>query len=461
MRILLFLVLIFAFTADFQPVLAQTIPLGDKLFNAQTFTLKNGLEVVLIPNHRAPVLTHMVWYKVGAIDEPRAQSGIAHFVEHLMFKGSQDIPPGEFSKRVRAMGGNDNAMTSRDFTAYHETVTSGHLSDVMALEADRMRELLFPPEDVKHERLVVIEERRQRTENDPRAYFGEQLNALLFVNHPYSRPVGGWLHEVDALNRDNVKSFYEAWYAPNNAVLIVSGDITLEKLEPLAEKFYGDIPARSVPKRQWTEVPPLIALPTLTLHHESIRQPSVGRLYRVPGLNENRTDSLVLEVLENIMDGGAATRLYKALVVDRKIATDVSFSYDGTALSDGSLWIDATPANGKSLSDVEKGIDSELRRLVKDGVNEKELREAKDRLKDKSDFQRDSLMGPAMLIGRTLASGGTLDDVEYWPQHIETVTAAQVQDVARRFLDPDHYGMRPYVTGHLLPPEKEFGERAP
>lgn len=454
MRIVLFLVLFFAFSTYPAYVVAAQQASGKKVFNAQTFTLKNGMQVVVIPNHRVPVVTHMVWYKVGAIDEPKGQSGIAHFVEHLMFKGSPNVPPGAFSTRVKAMGGNDNAMTSQDFTAYHQTVTVDHLPDVMALEADRMRGLLFPPEDVKSERDVVIEERRQRTENDPRAYFGEQLMALLFINHPYGNPVSGWLHEVDALTRDNVKAFYETWYAPNNAILIVSGDMTAEKLKPLAEKYYGVIPVRAVPGRRWTDVPPLIALPQLTLRHPVIRQPQTQRICRVPSFLQSREDSRALELLENIMDGSAATRLYRSLVVEQKIATDAGFSYDGAALSDGTLWISATPADGKTPEILQKAIDDELRKLIRDGVTKEELREAKDRINDKSDFMRDTLMGPAMLFGQVLTAGGTIDDLEFRPQQIESVTAAQVQDVARRFLDPDNYGTRPCVTGILLPPEE-------
>jgi len=217
----------------------------EKTFNAETFALANGMQVVVIPNHRAPIVTHMVWYRTGAIDEPPGQSGIAHFVEHLMFKGTNNFPPGAFSKRVSAMGGDDNAFTSQDYTAYFESVAVSRLADVMAMEAERMTGLLFPPDEVLSERKVVIEERRQRTENDPRAYFYEQMRSALFVNHPYGNPVVGWFQELDSLNRANVKHFYETHYAPNNAILIVSGDITAKKLKPLADKIFHNAPFRN------------------------------------------------------------------------------------------------------------------------------------------------------------------------------------------------------------------------
>ncbi len=424
-----------------------------KIFNAETFTLANGLQVVVIPNHRAPVVAHMVWYKTGAIDEDPSQSGIAHFVEHLMFKGTQKTPPGDFSKTVRAMGGQDNAFTAEDYTAYHEVIARQNLETIMEMEADRMANLTFPPDDVLSERKVVIEERRERTDNDPRGYFHEQLRAALFINHPYGSPVIGWLHEVDVLDRDHVKAFYETHYAPNNALLIVSGDITAAELRPLAEKIYGPVPAKNLPARHWTETPPLPGLATLTLHHPSIHQPILQRLYRAPSYGQNKQDSLALEVLQNIMDGGATSRLYKTLVVEKKLATSAGMSYDGTNLSDGTLSFALTPADNVSLDQLDHAVDEILRILIRDGISDQELRESKDRMKDSATYARDSLMGPAMIFGQALTTGAAIDDVEYWPAHIESVTAAQIQDVAKRYLNPDDYGMRPYVSGRLLPAE--------
>ncbi|HEY8191547.1 MAG TPA: pitrilysin family protein, partial [Alphaproteobacteria bacterium] len=434
----------------------------EKSFGAESFTLDNGLQVVLIPNHRAPVIAHMVWYKTGAIDEPHGQSGVAHFVEHLMFKGSEKIPPGEFSKMVSAMGGNDNAFTSQDYTAYHESVANDRLKDVMEMEADRMIGLTFPSDHVLSERKVVMEERRERTDNDPRAYFGEQMRAALFVNHPYGNPVVGWLQELDALERENVKYFYEQHYAPNNAVVVVSGDVTMKELKPLAEKIYGPIPRRGVAERKWTEVPPLLANTRLVLHHPSVRQPVLSRVYRVPSYVQNKEESLALQVLESILDGGAAARLYKTLVVDQHMASSVDFSYQADALSDGTVNIGMVPADDVGPEELEWAFDSVLRTLITDGVTEDELRRAKDRMKDDAIFARDSLMGPAMIFGQALATGETIDDVEFWPENIEKITIQQVNDVAKKYLNPDDYGTRPFVTGYLLPPApKEEPEPAP
>ncbi len=429
----------------------RQIEVRSKVFNAESFTLDNGMRVVVIPNHTAPVVTHMVWYGVGAMDEPPGQSGIAHFVEHLMFKGTDKIAPGEFSKTVRALGGNDNAFTSQDITAYYQSIATEHLETVMTMEADRMNNLTFPAEEVDSERLVVLEERRQRTENDPSGYFFEQMNTMLFPNHPYGNPVIGWLHEMEALTRDNVMAFYNKWYAPNNAILIVSGDITGTELKPLAEKTYGTLPREDVPQREWTDVPPLLALPKLVLHHPTIRQPLVRRMYRVPSAAQDKKESLALEVLASIMGDGSTARFYKSLVVDQKVATGANFSYSGTALSDARLGIGATPADGVAPEQLEQAIDKELRKLIEEGVTAQELAEAKTRLVDAATFARDSLSGPAMIFGYALITGHTIDDIEYWPYDIQAVTLDDVNAAARKYLNPDSYNKRPYVTGYLLP----------
>lgn len=426
-----------------------------KTFGAESFTLQNGMRVVVIPNRRVPVVTHMVWYGVGAADEPPGLSGIAHFVEHLMFKGTETVPPGEFSKRVRALGGNDNAFTAQDITAYFQSIAVEHLETVMRMEADRMTGLIFPSDQVDSERLVVLEERRMRTDNDPAGYFSEQIRTALFPNHPYGNPVIGWLHEMESLDRDNVMAFYKKWYAPNNAILVVSGDVTAAQLKPLAEKIYGVIPARDVPERKWTQVPPLLGEPRLVMRHAVIRQPTLQRLYRVPSAKDNKPDSLALEVLASIVGDGAAARFYKALVVDGKMATGARFVYESSALSDSTLSLSATPAQGVTLEVLEAAIDDELRKLVKDGVTPQEMAEAKTRLMDASIFARDSLQGPAMTFGYGLMTGSTIDDIEYWPYDIEAVTAEQVNDAARRFLDPDNTGTRPHVTGYMLPKEEK------
>ncbi len=431
----------------------------DKIFNAKTFTLKNGLQVVVVENHRVPVVTHMVWYKVGAADEPRGKSGIAHFLEHLMFKGQSypklgEIAPGEFSKIIRSLGGHDNAFTAQDYTAFFQTVASKHLETIMRMEAGRMRGLSLSDKDVLSERNVIIEERRQRIDNDPRAKFNEQMNEALFPNHPYSIPIIGWLHEMKTLSREDAKSFYDLWYAPNNAILVVSGDVTVNQVRKLAEKTYGIIPAaKNLPVRKRTKSPPFIAKTSVSLTHPVVKEPVFERKYRVPSSRENMKESLALQVLEEIMDGGPTSRLYKSLVVEKKIASSVSLSYNSFAWNDTTLSVSAIPSKGYSLKDVENAIDKELLAIINNGIGEKELSEAKRRMQADAIYARDSITGPAMVIGYTLATGSSLDDLEYWPQHVEEITAKQVQDVARRYLNPDKLPKNPPVSGYLHPPK--------
>lgn len=441
-------------------------PASEKVFNAQTITLDNGLQVVVVTNHRAPVVTHMVWYKVGAADEAPGKSGIAHFLEHLMFKGSAviggaDLKPGEFSHVIRALGGQDNAFTGQDYTAYFQSISSHYLEKVMRMEAGRMRGMALPPQEVESERDVILEERRQRTDNDPRGRFEEQMEAAAYINHPYGTPVIGWLHEMEQLTREDAKSFYEKWYAPNNAILIVSGDVEAEKVFKLAQDIYGNIPAqKDIPQRRRTISPAFNSLTTVTLEHPIIREPVLQTLYRVPSAHEDSKTSHALEVLEEIMGGGSTSRLYKALVVDQKIATNAGLSYRSTAWDDAELWIYANPVPGQVLETLKTALDKELRTLIKDGITHTELEEAKTRMQDKAAYARDSLTGPAMVIGSFLANGSTLDDIEYWPERIAEVTAQQVQEVAKHYLNPDSPADSPPVVGYLLPETKATKEAA-
>lgn len=422
-----------------------------KTFNAQSFTLDNGMEVVVIPNHRAPVVTHMLWYKVGAADEPFGQSGMAHYFEHLMFKGTSRLKPGEFSTTVRKLGGNDNAFTSQDYTAYFESIAVEHLETVMKMEADRMQNLNPPPEHYASEKKVVLEERRERTENDPRGLFYEQLRSALFVNHPYGIPVIGWMNEIEKYEWADVKTFYDRWYAPNNAILVVSGDITAEELEPLARRIYGSIPPKELPMRIRPQIPPANAQTVMTLRDSSIHQPVFNKIYLAPSEAQNPQHSHALQVLNEILDGGATTRLYKSLVVEQKKATSVSFDYTPNALNYSSISIGGTPAEGVSLHELETLIEAEIQKVVDEGVTQLESDEAIKRLQDEAVFARDSVAGPAMIFGRILTTGGKIDDVEYWAENIGLVSPTLVQEVARLYLSPSQYWVRPPVTGYLLP----------
>jgi zinc protease len=362
--------------------------------------------------------------------------------------------PGNFSKTIKTLGGDDNAFTSQDFTAYHESVAVQHLQKVMEMEADRMLNLSVPAEHYASEKQVIIEERRQRTENDPRALFGEQMQSTLFVNHPYGKPVIGWMKEMSSYEWPDVKAFYDKWYAPNNAILVVSGDITAAQLKPLAEKIYGVLPTKALPTRVRPEVPPAIAPIVMTLHHETINQPMYQRMYIAPGCRQNKKDCLALQVLEEVLDGGSTTRLYQSLVVEQKKATSVQFSYSGDALDYGTLSLGAVPAENVTPVEIGNLIEAQIASVIEKGVTDVEVSEAAQRLKDEAVYARDSVMGPAMIFGYALATGSSIADVENWPNDIANVTAADVQRVAKEYLSVDKPWIRPAVTGYLLPEEK-------
>lgn len=434
------------FAKDAQPQ-TQT----EKVFNAQTFELENGLQIVVIPNHRVPVITHMVWYRTGAADEPQGKSGIAHFLEHLMFKGSSGLKPGEFSEIIRALGGNDNAFTSQDYTAYFQSISSEHLATVMRMEAGRMRGLNPPISEVESERQVILEERRQRTDNDPQARLGEQLSAAAFVNHPYGTPVIGWMHEMEQLSWDDAKAFYDRHYGPNNAILIVSGDVTGKQVYDLAKTIYGPLEKIDVPERNWPQSPPLGAKNEVSMHHKAIKQPVVQTAFRAPSFRQNREEALALEVLNEIMSGGSTSRLYKSLVIEQKLASSAGLSYRAERWEDSEVTLYGVPLPGVGLKQVKEAYEDELRKLIKDGVSAEELNDAKTRMQDEAIYARDSVAGPAMVFGYSLITGSSIEDVEHWPRDIGKVTAEQIRAVAEKYLNPDaEYDHMP-VSGYLLP----------
>lgn len=442
---------VFAFLLlSFAPSLTEA-----KVFNAESFTLDNGLQVVVIPNDRAPVVTHSVWYKVGAADEPAGLSGMAHYFEHLMFKGTETVAPGDFAKIVKKLGGKHNAFTSHDYTAYHQSISVDHLERMMELEADRMVNLSVPPEHFESEKKVVLEERRQRKENDPKSLFTEQMRSSLFVNHNYGRPVIGWYEEIKGYSWDDVKKFYDYWYAPNSAIVVISGDVTLDEVRPMAERTYGKLEAKDIPERVRPEIPPASAVTKMTLQHSSVHQRSLRQLFLAPNVNDYKDDGLALEVLQEILSGGATTRLYKNLVVEKKKAISVNLYYAGQALDDGFIWISARPAEGVTLEALEEAIHEEIQNVIHYGVEEKEVEDAIQRLQDSAIFARDSLRGPAMTFGYVLSTGGTIDQVENWPENIGTVTAEDVQYVADQYLNINRPWKRANITGYLLPKEKK------
>ncbi len=423
-----------------------------KVYNAETMTLQNGMQVVVIPNHRAPVVSHMVWYKVGAADEPQGDgvSGAAHFLEHLMFKGTKALVPGQFSKTIRGWGGEDNAFTSWDYTAYFQSVAKEKLASVMALEADRMINLTLPPKEIESEREVIIEERRMRTDNDPQSLFSEQLRAVLFASTNYAVPIIGWHDEMPKLNREHVLNYYKTWYTPKNAILVVAGDVTMADVKPMAEKFYGIIPSHDVPVHVRPVTSDFPAPVTLTFESAELRQPVFIQAWRAPSYSMDKKESYALDVLMETLSGGSSTELYQSLVVNEKIATDVSLSFEGDARGEGSIWLTAVPAPKVTLDKLQQSIVKKLGELATSGVNEDAFRKAKIRLIDSENYARDSVMGPAMVVGQALSYGLTLDDVETRPEQIEAVTLQQANDVLKKYLDPAKPKHLP-VVGFMIP----------
>ena len=423
-------------------------PVWAQVFNPTTKTLDNGLQVVVVENHRAPIASHMVWYKVGAADETPGKSGIAHFLEHLMFKGTPAVPPGEFSKIVARNGGRDNAFTSSDYTAYFQNIAVDRLELVMKMEADRMRNLTLAEADVKSELEVVKEERRSRTDNDPAALLHERLEAALFLNHPYRRPIIGWPDELNGLTRDDALAFYKRWYAPNNAILIVAGDVEPAKVFALAETYYGPLKPESVPPRIRAEEPPQAGARQVTLADPRVKQPSWTRLYVAPSqaTAADKTVPPALDVLAEILSGGATSRLYKALVVDQGLAASASAWYESGALDQGTFGFAASPRPGVAMDKVQAAMNAEIARLLRDGVSEDEVRRAKTRLRAEVVYARDSLHTAARVLGEALTTGQGVADVEDWPNRIDAVTAQQVAAAARAVLDDNAS-----ATGLLLP----------
>lgn len=424
----------------------------DQVFDAHTFTLDNGLQVVVIPDHRIPAVTQMVWYRVGAADEPPGKSGIAHLLEHLMFKGTDEIPPGAFSEIVARNGGTDNAFTSSDYTAYFQNIASDRLDLVMKMEADRMADLVLDEKTVLTERDVVLEERLSRVANEPGALLGERVDLALWTVHPYRNPVIGWEHELSELTREDAADFYRKWYAPNNAILIVAGDATVEQVRALAEEHYGPIPRGPEFARERVRDLPPAADSRIVMEHPRVAQPSWSRQYVAPSYNLGPDrQAYALQVLAEIIGGGTTSRLYQDLVVDEKVAVSAGAWYRATAQDFGTFGFYGTPAPGRTPDEVETAIEARIADVLENGVTEEEVALAKQRLKAGLVYARDSSQSAARTIGAALATGGTVEDVQQWPQRIGEVTRDQVVEAARAVLGADSQS----ATGVLLPAPPE------
>ena len=415
-----------------RPALAEA---GKGVFQPETFTLANGLQVIVITNRRAPVVMHMMWYRAGAADEPPGKSGIAHFLEHLMFKGTKALPSGGFSKIVANNGGQENALTSSDYTAYYQSVARDRLETVMKIEADRMINLDLPEKEVESERKVILEERRQRTENSPRSILWEQANAALYLNHPYRIPTIGWEHEMKLLSKADAIEFYRRWYAPNNAILVVAGDVTAADVRPLAEKYYGAIPRRAVPERARPLEPPHRHARRVIYRDARVDQPNWSRFFIAPSYNRGETQHVyALQVLSEILGGGATSRLYQEIVVKQKLAASAGAGYSGSSLDYSNFYVYAAPRTGIEVDRLEKAVEAAIAELLEKGITADELAHAKQILIDRAAFGHDNLRTGAMSFGVALTTGRTAADVEAWPDRIAKVTIDEVNAAARHVL---------------------------
>ena len=412
-----------------------------------TFTLDNGMDVVVVEDHRAPVVQHMVWYRAGSADEPVGSSGVAHFLEHLLFKGTDTLAPGEFSATVAANGGNDNAFTSYDYTAYYQRVAADRLELMMRMEADRMRNIRLSEEDIVTERDVILEERNQRTDNSPRALFGEQMSASQYLNHRYGVPIIGWRHEMETLDMEDALSFYQTHYAPNNAILVVTGDVEPDAVKELAEQYYGVIPANpELPERVRSQEPPQTAERRLTFKDARVSQPYVQRSYLAPERDPGEQEkAAALFLLAELLGGSTTSYLNEKLQFEQQMVVYAGAFYRGVSLDDTTFDLLVVPAQGVSLQEAEDAMEQAVADFITEGVNEEDLDRIKMQLRAAQTYARDNVDGIGNRYGRALTSGLTVEDVQAWPDILQAVTGDEIIAAAREVLQPEAS-----VTGWLM-----------
>ena len=416
------------------------------------FTLDNGMDVVVIEDHRAPVVVHMVWYRAGSADETPGTSGVAHFLEHLLFKATDNLESGELSKVVAENGGTDNAFTSFDYTAYFQRVAADRLSLMMSMEADRMRNIRLTEADILTEREVIIEERNQRTENSPQALFREQAMAAQYLNHRYGVPIIGWRHEMEQLSLEDAMAYYDRFYAPNNAILIVAGDVTPDEVRTLAEEHYGPIPANpDLPERVRPEEPSQTAERRLTFRDPRVAQPYVSRTYLAPERDSGaQEEAAALVMLSELLGGGQTSYLNEKLAIEQNKAVYTSAYYGATNLDDTTFGFVIVPSEGISLEEAEQALDDTVAQFIEDGIDSEQLDRIKMQMKASQIYARDNVQSIARRYGSGLTQGLTIEDIQAWPDILQNVTEEQILAAADSVLNIDRS-----VTGYLLPPRAE------
>jgi zinc protease len=423
---------------------------------AQEFTLDNGMKVIVKEDHRSPTVVSQVWYRVGALDEMSGTSGIAHMLEHMMFKGTPSVAPGDFSKIIAANGGRDNAFTGHDYTAYFQQLHKAKLELALKMEADRMVNLLFDEQEFQRERKVVTEERRLRTEDQAHSRVYEQLMAAMFSAHPYRRPIIGFMNDIENYTLADAKAWYERWYTPNNAALVVAGDVDPQEVRDLAQKYFAAIPARALPPRKPQQEPPQLGIKRINVKAPSAL-PYIAMAYHAPALRDpaDEWEPYALQVLMGVLDGTDSARLVKTLVREQGIAQEVGAGYDALQRGPGTIVIDGTPREGKTVAELEAALRAEIERVKTDGVTEAELKRVIANVVAAQVFQRDSVFYQAMQIGTLETSGLSHKDMDLMVDKLRAVTAQQVQQVAQKYLQDDN------LTVAVLDPQPLQPKQAP
>jgi len=416
-----------------------------------TFQLDNGMDVVVIEDHRAPAAVHMLWYRAGSADETPGVSGVAHFLEHLLFKGTEKLEPGEFSEIVKANGGTDNAFTSFDYTGYFQRVAADRLGLMMEMEADRMKNIQLDREDILTERDVIIEERNQRVENDPGALFREQRMAAQYLNHPYGTPIIGWRHEMVDLDLDDAMAYYEQFYSPNNAVLVVAGDVMPDEVLALAQQHYGPIPRNeALPERERPSEPPQMAERRLSFEDPRVAQPYVMRTYLAPERDSgDQRAAAALTLLAEVLGGSQTSVLPQKLQFEEKRAVYAGAFYSGLSLDDTTFGIVNVPAEGVSLEEAEADMDRVVAEFLENGVDPEQLDRIKFQLRASQVYELDSSNSLARRYGAALTSGLTVEDVHAWPEILQSITPEEIIAAAEEVFDRDNA-----VTGFLRTAEE-------
>lgn len=421
---------------------------GDAVPKVSRYQLDNGVRLVVIPDRRAPVVTHMIWYEVGSADDPVGKSGIAHFLEHLLFKGTANVPQGEFSGAVAAIGGQENAFTSYDYTAYYQKVSPDALSLMMRYEADRMRNVVLSDDVIYPERKVILEERSSRVDSSPSSILSEFVQAALFVHHPYGVPIIGWAHEIEKLERDDILAFYEQWYQPWNAIVVVAGDVDPDNVYQLAKESYGTVEATQPQvERKRNSDPVRVVSKSLTYHDARVTNPVWQRTFVAPSYRTDEgLESEALDILASILGQSVTSRIYKNLVIGNEMATSAGAYYQGTAIDEGYFGLYATPRGDTTVTELEAAMEAQIDSLLSQGITVEELDRARRTLIQSVVFSQDSQVTMARIFGSVLATGGTVDDVSEWTNRLEQVTVNDINAVARKYLVRDKA-----VTSYLLP----------